>query len=544
MTAITVNVNSSCYIGIALLIVATILIAGFVVLNHQEERQKVFYVGVTYCGSSVQEAKELVDQVKDYTNLFVLQSATIRNAADVNEIGDYAVASNLSFAVYNSVTIHFYTENDGEEGASGGGGNANNGKAINQWANAAKQRWGEQFIGIYYNDEIGGDMLDKASTLESPFYQQTEAVNGTYRFIQKTIDGAITIFDYTRRAEGIFSTALKYYHTGRIIVEEIHTDEVYMRDFEGYMQEFNSPIEPNSNLDRAFVPDKYISRILTDYHANGIITVREFKLENNFVTFNFYTTENITKYPSPIQPYEQILEQNPIRNYDDAAKAFVNINKDLLDSIDKKQLNRESILVFTADYGLYWWDYQSGYDVILAELAWNNTVAQEIGLVRGAANFYGKSWGTCITWKYTQPPYLTDGEEMFEQMKLSYEAGAEYVLIFNYSEDPANPDTLHEEHYLALERFWKDIVQNPDITQGNIKAEAVLILPKNYGWGMRNPQDTIWGLWPTDNKSEEIWNQLQNKIDQYGLKIDITFEKPNYFAIGKYPNTYYWNQKQ
>jgi hypothetical protein len=90
---------------------------------------------------------------------------------------------------------------------------------------------------------------------------------------------------------------------------------------------------------------------------------------------------------------------------------------------------------------------------VLAELAWNHSVPQHIGLVRGAANLQGKSWGTCITWKYTHSPYLTDGVEMFEQMKVSYEAGAEYVVIFNYSENPANPNTLQEEHFLALKRF-------------------------------------------------------------------------------------------
>ncbi|MDR2202922.1 MAG: hypothetical protein LBE76_01175 [Nitrososphaerota archaeon] len=181
--------------------------------------------------------------------------------------------------------------------------------------------------------------------------------------------------------------------------------------------------------------------------------------------------------------------------------------------------------------------------MVLAELAWNNTVAQEIALVRGAANLQNKQWGTCITWKYTHPPYLTDGEEMFEQLKMSYEAGANYVMIFNYSEDPASPNTLQEEHFSALERFWNDIVQNPDIVPGGVKAEAALVLPKNYGWGMRWQQDRIWGVWSADETSQEVWGQVQSKIDQYGLKLDIVFEKPNLFTSGQYNNIYYWNQQ-
>jgi len=133
--------------------------------------------------------------------------------------------------------------------------------------------------------------------------------------------------------------------------------------------------------------------------------------------------------------------------------------------------------------------------------------------------------------------------EMFEQMKTSYEAGADYVVIFNYSEDPRNPNTLQGEHFQALERFWNDVVQNPKIKHGGIKAEAVLVLPQNYGWGMRHSNDNIWGIWQPDDTSQQIWAQLQNKIDQYGLKLDIVFEDPSYSATWKYSNIYCWNQK-
>jgi hypothetical protein len=253
---------------------------------------------------------------------------------------------------------------------------------------------------------------------------------------------------------------------------------------------------------------------------------------------------NGTEYLSQIQTYEQVLKQNPIQDYDAAAKVFVNKHKEALENqyFNKAELE-DSIVVFTSDYGLYWWDYQSGYDVVLAQAGWNNSITQEIALVRGAANLHGKSWGTIITWKYTQAPYLTDGEEMFEQMKTSYEAGAEYVIVFNYSEDPSNPNTLQEEHYQALERFWNDVVQNPKIKHGSIKANAVLVLPENYGWGMRHPQDNIWGIWPADNNSQTIWNQLQNKIDKHGLKLDIIYEDPNCPIVEKYSYTYHGNQK-
>jgi len=126
---------------------------------------------------------------------------------------------------------------------------------------------------------------------------------------------------------------------------------------------------------------------------------------------------------------------------------------------------------------------------------------------------------------------------------MSYVAGAEYVVVFNYSEDPENPNTLQEEHFEALERFWNEVVENPEVVHGDAGAEAVLVLPKNYGWGMRAKDDNIWGIWPADETTKEIWNQLQDKLDQHGLKLNIVFEKPSFFASWKYDNIYYWNQK-
>ncbi|MCL2134385.1 MAG: hypothetical protein FWH37_02360 [Candidatus Bathyarchaeota archaeon] len=479
--------------ALLLLLIGSIIITNYITHN-QKETQKTFYVGVTYCGNSVQEAKELVDKVKNYTNLFTLQSGTMQNATEVEEIGDYVVASKMSFAVYNSDKIYY--------GTVGGIG-------VNQWALSAKERWKEQFIGIYYRDEPGGDLLDgKLVNLEKTGYQINE-YRGETEIVPSLTKYGESITVYERDQDGRITSTTAYWPDGRVNIR------TYNRT----------------------------NNELIQYFPNGTIIINKTTLGNFRGTSEVYTEENITKHSSTIQSYEQVLKQNPIQNNDDAAKAFVNMNQKFLDDINKKQLNKESISVFTADYGLYWWEYKGGYDFVLAELGWNNSITQEISLVRGAANLQNKEWGTILTWKYTHPPYLTDGEEMFEQMKISYEAGANYVIIFNYSEDPINHNTLQEEHFQALERFWKDIVQNPKVIHGGIKAEAVLVLPQNYGWGMRNPQDTLWGLWYADNTTQKIWNQLQDKTEQYDLKLDIVFEDPNHLAIWKYNKVYYWNQK-
>jgi len=81
---------------VAVIIFSSIAATSYIMFNKQEDQQKPFYVGVTYCGSSVQEAKELIDKVKNYINLFTLQSGPLMtNTEAMNEIGDYAYAANL-----------------------------------------------------------------------------------------------------------------------------------------------------------------------------------------------------------------------------------------------------------------------------------------------------------------------------------------------------------------------------------------------------------------------------------------------------------------
>jgi hypothetical protein len=163
--------------------------------------------------------------------------------------------------------------------------------------------------------------------------------------------------------------------------------------------------------------------------------------------------------------------------------------------------------------------------------------------VRGAANLQDKDWETIITWTYTQPPYLTSGDEVYNQMQLSYERGAKYVVVFNYAENMTDSyGTLQPEHFQAHQRFWNEVVQNSSVVHGGIKAEAVLVLPKDDGWGTRNQNDTIWGLWKADGSSQQVWNQLQNKLTEYGSKLDIAYDDPAYPVVGKYCQIYYWNQ--
>ena len=226
-------------------------------------------------------------------------------------------------------------------------------------------------------------------------------------------------------------------------------------------------------------------------------------------------------------------------DYDLAANRFKRLGGDL----GFAELEANAIDVFVSDYALYWFDYLAGYDVVLAQVGWNHTTEQDIALLRGAARLQNRNWGAIITWKYTQPPYLDTGENIYRQMQNAYAAGAKYIVIFNYPTIDGNEyGVMTDAHFEALEKFWNDVVENPHVTQGSIEAEAVLVLPKNYGWGMRHPEDRIWGWWGPDEKSPQIWALSRELLSRYGLRLDIVYDDPAFPVEGKYSQTYYWNQ--
>ncbi len=400
---------------LTLILLTTIAATAFLVphaLIDTNTETKPFFVGVSFCGNTTTEAKRLIDRVKTYTNLFVLQSGNIReNETATKEICDYAVAQGLNIilnlGIHNDTTFPWQLP----------------------LLQNAKQRWGNRFLGIYYDDEPGGIQMDYdwASFFASP--------------------------EFVRFALSV----------------------------------------PNSTLSKIYM-----------------------------ATLKANTTTN--------------------RDYIDEARRFTNMIRMYL--LPDRWKNA-GITSFTSDYTLYWWDYLGGYDVILAQLGWNHTLVQDIALARGAARMQNKSWGTIITWKYDEPPYIDSGENIYQQLLMSYEAGATYAVVFNYPQIEDNPyGILTDEHFEALERFWNDAMTEPnkqslpDFSQ----AEAVLVLPHNYGWGMRHQNDKIWGMWGPDERSPQIWELSRKLLSQYDLNLDIVYDDPAFPVTGKYFEIYYWNQ--
>ena len=146
--------------------------------------------------------------------------------------------------------------------------------------------------------------------------------------------------------------------------------------------------------------------------------------------------------------------------------------------------------LFTSDYGLYWFDYELGYDTVFAQFGWNNSRPLQIALLRGAAEAQNKNWGAIITWTYNQTPYLESGPQMYNDMVLAYDSGATYIAVYDSSQNYTST-TLTQDDFNALKKFWNYVQQNPD-KHGSLKADTAVVLPQDYGFGFRSPDDSVW----------------------------------------------------
>jgi hypothetical protein len=375
------------------------------------------YVGVAFCGNTTAEAKLLIDKVKTYTNLFILDSGRnpiSEKQTKVEEICDYAVSQGLSVIINVGIkdASSWFWQQPSLDGIK------------QRWT----ERWGNKFLGIYYNDEPGGVQLDAA-----------------WRKFYELVGENLSRIDFPA------AQAL---------------NDVYLK--------------------------------LLNYVNNGS------KPENYDLEADFFI--------------QNVIKQDPgIEN-----------------------LTAAGIPSFTSDYGLYWWDYLGGYNVMFAELGWNVSVSEQIALVKGAARLQDKEWGAMITWKYDTPPYLDSGNQIYNQMLASYEAGAKYIAVFNYPYEGGAYGTLTNDQFNALQRFWNDITTKKF---ADLSAPlAALVLPKNFGWGMRNPNDTIWGFWTTDNRTQEVAVITSKLLSYYGASLDIVYEDQAYpVTKGNYQHVYYWN---
>jgi hypothetical protein len=386
--------------------------------NDNDDSKQDVFIGVTFGGNTTREAKLLIDKVKAYTNLFVVDSWEIStNETALTEICDYAVAANLSVMVYFDFIFYNVTSNVSSVYNSSSWNDYSVTPWHIPWLNNASERWGDKFLGVYLYDEPGGNQIDKG----------------------------------------------------------------------------------------------------------------------------YWGGNNVTFSGNPVRTFENVSD------YGDAASRFVaSINRSrsmqLVTNTSIPNGIKAKMPVFTSDYALYWFDYQAGYDVIFAELGGTrgaNSKIQQIALCRGAANVQNKQWGVMITWAIDSPPYLESGEDVFHDVITAYDSGAKYMVVFNYPQINEF-GALTEEHFAAIEKAWNYVHSFPRKTL-NEGEQVALVLPKDYGWGMRSAEDKIWGFWPADESSPVIWDKMTRMIDRYGVRLDIIYDDARSGFGQKYKVIYYWN---
>jgi hypothetical protein len=226
-------------------------------------------------------------------------------------------------------------------------------------------------------------------------------------------------------------------------------------------------------------------------------------------------------------------------NYTDASNQFVNMVKRGLDFMN---YNDPAVpAVFTSDYALYWFDYKVGYDVVLAQLGWNYSRQLNISLCRGAATTYGKDWGVIVTWTYTDPPYIESGEDLYKDLVLAYQNGAKYITVFDSNKNYTRGILQDDDHLAALKQFWEYMQNNPR-ENSPTSDRVAYVLPKDYGYGFRGPNDNIWGLWQADSLTDPICRTLGSLLQEYGPRLDIIYdeglEPSNTYGYSK---LFFWN---
>src|SRR4030066_1019389 len=167
---------------IALLVSALCLpIVYFHYKIRDEASKENLLFGVSFGWNTTSEAKLLIDKVKGYTNLFLINSWDIStNETSLNEICEYTVNANMSFMLYfdfiSHITYPWHLT----------------------WLDTAKERWGSKFLGIYLGDEPGGKLID--GQLRGEFYENvSDYGDAANRFVTK-IQSSLSMQDLKNRS--------------------------------------------------------------------------------------------------------------------------------------------------------------------------------------------------------------------------------------------------------------------------------------------------------------------------------------------------------
>jgi hypothetical protein len=135
---------------------------------------------------------------------------------------------------------------------------------------------------------------------------------------------------------------------------------------------------------------------------------------------------------------------------------------------------------------------------------------------------------------------MESGAELYNDLLLAYDNGAKYILVFDSNKDYTG-STLTQEHLDALKNFYQYTQQNPRKSTP-VNERTAYILPKDYAYGFRGPNDKIWGLWEADSLSAPMSTEMGNLLQQYDSKLDIVYQDALGLGnIQEYKSIICWN---
>jgi hypothetical protein len=201
---LTVNKRTLAFLSIMLIIII-VSSAVSVDFSTYKPSNHPFYMGVELAYGDFNSLKAMVDQVKDYTNVFVLGLPQFSiNRTLLDQSCDYINSSGLNFIVlFTNVTMY---SNWGNYTPA-------------QWVNDAMQRYGCKFLAVYRWDEPGGDQIDhsryqlvyNASSLTEAATNYTNTLGGYLKYFTDTKQTVLTAdyllywFDYRSGYDTVLS---------------------------------------------------------------------------------------------------------------------------------------------------------------------------------------------------------------------------------------------------------------------------------------------------------------------------------------------------
>lgn len=136
---------------------------------------------------------------------------------------------------------------------------------------------------------------------------------------------------------------------------------------------------------------------------------------------------------------------------------------------------------------------------------------------------------------------------MYNDLVLAYNNGAKYAVVFDYPKiATAKYGILLQDHLEAIKNFSNYVANNASSNADYKNIKTAYVLPEDYGFGFRNPLDSVWGLWGSDTQTQQIYKAVDTLIRQQGTNFDIVYDYPMLTtdAKGRYNTLIYWNGTQ